>query len=107
RAAHTCRTGTHAAGCCRRSLPALPSGSGDDYRTHPRGGRWILHFGLEAARRMDAALTGKVAIVTGGSRGIGRAIVELLAAEGADVTFFYREHAAAAAEVVGAGKTAG
>ena len=55
---------------------------------------------------MDAALTGKVAIVTGGSRGIGRAIVELLAAEGADVTFFYRDHAAAAAEVVAAGHAA-
>ena len=53
---------------------------------------------------MDAGLSGKTAIVTGGSRGIGRAIVELFAAEGVDVTFFYRDNATAAAEVVAAGK---
>jgi len=56
---------------------------------------------------MDAGLSGKVAVVTGGSRGIGRAIVELLAAEGVDVTFFYRDNAAAAAEVVAAGAASG
>jgi len=41
----------------------------------------------------------KTALVTGGSRGIGRAIVELLASAGMQVTFTYRENAAAAAEV--------
>ena len=56
---------------------------------------------------MDTRLTDKVAIVSGGSRGIGRAIVELLAEEQADVTFFYRANAAAAEEVVSAGKAAG
>ena len=55
----------------------------------------------------DAGLDGKVAIVTGGSRGIGRAIVEMLAAEGADVTFFYRDNAAAAGEVVASARAAG
>jgi len=55
----------------------------------------------------ESGLSGKVAIVTGGSRGIGRAIVELLAAEGADVTFFYRGNADAAAAVVTAVAAAG
>jgi 3-oxoacyl-[acyl-carrier protein] reductase len=56
---------------------------------------------------MDSGLAGKVVIVTGGSRGIGRAIVELFSAEGADVTFLFRENTAAAAEVVAAGRAAG
>src|SRR6202158_1259120 len=56
---------------------------------------------------IDGGLADKVAIVTGGSRGIGRAIVELFAAEGADVTFFFRDNAAAAKEVVAAAQAAG
>jgi 3-oxoacyl-[acyl-carrier protein] reductase len=43
-------------------------------------------------------LTGKSAIVTGGSRGIGRAIVLRLATQGADVAFSYRGNEAAARE---------
>ena len=43
-------------------------------------------------------LTGKSAVVTGGSRGIGRAIVLRLAAQGADVAFSFRGNAAAAEE---------
>ena len=43
-------------------------------------------------------LSGKAALVTGGARGIGRAIVLRLAAQGADVAFSYRGNAAAAAE---------
>ncbi len=39
---------------------------------------------------MDLGLRGKKAIVTGATRGIGRAIVDLLAAEGADVGFCAR-----------------
>ena len=56
---------------------------------------------------MSAGLEGKSVIVTGGSRGIGRAIVERFAAEGAKVTFFYRENAQAAQSVVEAAKAAG
>ncbi|MEW9527454.1 SDR family NAD(P)-dependent oxidoreductase [Microbispora sp. NPDC049125] len=38
---------------------------------------------------MDKPLTGKVALVTGGSRGLGAATVRLLAEQGADVAFTY------------------
>ena len=41
-------------------------------------------------------LSGKTALVTGGSRGIGRAIALRLAPQGADVAFSYRGNEAAA-----------
>ena len=49
---------------------------------------------------LETGLAGKVAIVTGGSRGIGRSIVQTLAAEGAHVHFFYRSEETAAQQVV-------
>ena len=55
-------------------------------------------------------LSGKTALVTGGSRGIGRAIVLRLARQGADVAFSFRGNQAAAdatvAEVEGLGRRA-
>ena len=47
-------------------------------------------------------LAGCVAIVTGGSRGIGRSIVEILSARGMQVTFTYREDDKAASALVDA-----
>ncbi len=51
--------------------------------------------------------SGQVAIVTGGSRGIGRAVVRDLARRGARVLFCYRERADAAAETLALAREAG
>lgn len=56
---------------------------------------------------MNDSLKGKVALVTGGSRGIGRAIVERLARDGAAVAINYASQAAAAEKLVNEITTAG
>ena len=51
---------------------------------------------------MTLGLTGEVVLVTGGSRGIGRAIVEVLAQRGCRVAFCYRSDIQAAQELCAA-----
>ena len=45
-------------------------------------------------------LQGKIALVTGGSRGIGRACVVQMASEGADVLFLYHSNSEAADSLI-------
>src|SRR5690242_16595696 len=56
---------------------------------------------------MQVDLSGRVALVTGGSRGIGRAIALSLAEAGADVAVNYARNGEAAEEVVGLIKAMG
>lgn len=56
---------------------------------------------------MDKSLENKIAVVTGGSRGIGRAIALELARRGASVVVNYNRNAEAGAEVVAAIEDAG
>ena len=52
--------------------------------------------------KLDRSFAGKVALVTGGSRGIGEGIVRRLAADGAAVAFTYSSSEEKAKQLAGA-----
>src|SRR5690606_10059564 len=87
----------------RRALPPHRQGDEGAERRRRRGGlggrRFSSHPSRSGVRQTMFKLDGKVAPVTGGSRGIGRACCEALAEHGATVVVNYVKGEAQAREV--------
>lgn len=66
-----------------------------------------FHFSEAGNSEDSLELRGRVTLVTGGSRGIGRAVVERLAEQGSHVAVNYRSNEAAAEAVVASARAKG
>jgi NAD(P)-dependent dehydrogenase (short-subunit alcohol dehydrogenase family) len=65
-----------------------------------KAGKRVGHKTIEKGLNTMGSLTDKVAIVTGASHGIGRAIAERLAHDGATIVVNYSKSAESAGQVV-------
>ena len=87
------RTGRHVVGGADRGrgVPDRPGGAGRSRRSGSSGGRVLIERSRQMAVLDAFSLSGKVSVVTGAARGIGRALSQALAEAGSDVVLLVRD----------------